>query len=160
MRYSPDWIFSMSCSLIIMRYVDGHIPLESYTNKIATGFEALYDDLTSVKLNYGTEKIMRFLVSFNHDNHLDIAKANLFNEFTFTKKGKKRKLTGMFSDNIKPKKQETTVAENTKSFKAFHFKLRSNPELYADESWDVSQIKNFDKVKTILNSPVDITDSF
>ena len=109
----------MSCSLIFVRYVDGHIPLESYTNKIATGFEALYDDLTSVKLNDGTEEIMRFLASFDHDNHVDIAKANFFNEFTFTKNGKKRKLIGMFSDGIKPKVRETTVAENTRSFKAF-----------------------------------------
>lgn len=160
MRNSPDWIFSMSCSLITIRYVEGYIPLESYTNKIATGFEALYDDLTSIKLHSGTEKILRFLASFNHENHLDIAKAHLFNEFTFKKNGRKRKLRGMFSDNINPKKHETTIAENTKSFKAFYFRLRSNPELYADQSWDVSQIKNFDTVKTILNSPVDITDSF
>jgi hypothetical protein len=143
-----------------MRYVEGHIPLESYTNKIATSFEALYDDLTSVKLIDGTEQIMRFLACFENENHLDIAKANLFNEFTFTKNGRKRKLTGMFSDGINPKKQETTVAENTKSFKAFFFRLRSDPELYPDQSWDFSQIKDFDEVKTILNCPVDFLDSF
>jgi hypothetical protein len=160
MRYSPDWIFSISCSLITMRYVEGHIPLESYTRKISTGFNVLYDDLTNAKLNDGTEQIMRFLASFDHDNHLDVAKANFFNEFTFTRNGKKRKLSGMFSDNINPKKQETSVAENTKSFKAFFFRLRSDPGLYADPSWDVSQIKDFDEVKTILNSQVDIFDSF
>ena len=160
MRYSPDWIFSISCYLIAIRYVEGHLPLESFTKKIATGFEALYDDLTSVKLNDGTEEIMRFLASFDHDNHVDIAKANFFNEFTFTKNGKKRKLIGMFSDGIRPKVRETTVAENTRSFKAFFFRLRSDPKLYPDQSWDISQIKDFDEVKTILNCPVDFLDSF
>ena len=103
---------------------------------------------------------MRFLASFDHENHVDVAKANFFNEFTFTKKGKKRKLTGMFSDGIKSKQRETTVAENTRSFKAFFFRLRSDPELYPDQSWGISQIKDFDEVKTILNCPVDFLDSF
>jgi hypothetical protein len=95
MRYSPGWVFSTSCSVILSRYVEGHLPIESYTNKISIGFNELYDDLTSTKLIEGVEEIMRFLALFEDENYLKIVNAFTFNECTFTQTGKKRKLKGI-----------------------------------------------------------------
>ena len=166
MRYSPDWIFSLACSVITKRYVEGHLPIEAFTKNFAVGFDAYYDDLTSSKLNDGAEEIMRFLASFYGDNDNDqidymlIVKAHIFREINFDKNNKKRKFKGFFYNSMKPKSTETSVAENTKSFKAFFFQQRSNPDVEPDPSWDISKVKDIDDLLLILNGTVAVFDAF
>ena len=96
MRYSPDWVFSLACSVITKRYVEGHLPIEAFTKNFAVGFDAYYDDLTSSKLNDGAEEIMRFLASFYDDDdddddeidHMLIVKTHIFREINFDKNNK------------------------------------------------------------------------
>ena len=166
MRYSPDWIFSLACSVITKRYVEGHVPIEAFTKNFAVGFDAYYDDLTSSKLNDGAEEIMRFLASFYGDNDNDqidymlIVKAHIFREINFDKNNKKRKFKGFFYNSMKPKSTETSVAENTKFFKAFFFQQRSNPDVEPDPSWDISKVKDIDDLLLILNGTVAVFDAF
>lgn len=166
MRYSPDWIFSLACSVITKRYVEGHVPIEAFTKNFAVGFDAYYDDLTSSKLNDGAEEIMRFLASFYGDNDNDqidymlIVKAHIFREINFDKNNKKRKFKGFFYNSMKPKSTETSVAENTKSFKAFFFQQRSKPDVEPDPSWDISKVKDIDDLLLILNGTVAVFDAF
>tara|TARA_B100000780_G_C20954609_1_gene380878 strand:- start:24 stop:524 length:501 start_codon:yes stop_codon:yes gene_type:complete len=166
MRYSPDWIFSLACSVITKRYVEGHLPIEAFTKNFAVGFDAYYDDLTSSKLNDGAEEIMRFLASFYGDNDNDqidymlIVKAHIFREINFDKNNKKRKFKGFFYNSMKPKSTETSVAENTKSFKAFFFQQRSKPDVEPDPSWDISKVKDIDDLLLILNGTVAVFDAF
>ena len=166
MRYSPDWIFSLACSVITKRYVEGHLPIEAFTKNFAVGFDAYYDDLTSSKLNDGAEEIMRFLASFYGDNDNDqidymlIVKAHIFREINFDKNNKKRKFKGFFYNSMKPKSTETSVAENTKSFKAFFFQQRSKPDVEPDPSWDISKVKDIDDLLSILNGTVAVFDAF
>ena len=166
MRYSPDWVFSLACSVITKRYVEGHVPIEAFTKNFAVGFDAYYDDLTSSKLNDGAEEIMRFLASFYGDNDNDqidymlIVKAHIFREINFDKNNKKRKFKGFFYNSMKPKSTETSVAENTKSFKAFFFQQRSKPDVEPDPSWDISKVKDIDNLLLILNGTVAVFDAF
>ena len=166
MRYSPDWVFSLACSVITKRYVEGHVPIEAFTKNFAVGFDAYYDDLTSSKLNDGAEEIMRFLASFYGDNDNDqidymlIVKAHIFREINFDKNNKKRKFKGFFYNSMKPKSTETSVAENTKSFKAFFFQQRSKPDVEPDPSWDISKVKDIDDLLSILNGTVAVFDAF
>ena len=166
MRYSPDWIFSLACSVITKRYVEGHLPIEAFTKNFAVGFDAYYDDLTSSKLNDGAEEIMRFLASFYGDDDNDqidymlIVKAHIFREINFDKNNKKRKFKGFFYNSMKPKSTETSVAENTKSFKAFFFQQRSKPDVEPDPSWDISKVKDIDDLLSILNGTVAVFDAF
>lgn len=166
MRYSPDWIFSLACSVITKRYVEGHVPIEAFTKNFAVGFDAYYDDLTSSKLNDGAEEIMRFLASFYGDDDNDqidymlIVKAHIFREINFDKNNKKRKFKGFFYNSMKPKSTETSVAENTKSFKAFFFQQRSKPDVEPDPSWDISKVKDIDDLLSILNGTVAVFDAF
>ena len=166
MRYSPDWVFSLACSVITKRYVEGHVPIEAFTKNFAVGFDAYYDDLTSSKLNDGAEEIMRFLSSFYGDNDNDqidymlIVKAHIFREINFDKNNKKRKFKGFFYNSMKPKSTETSVAENTKSFKAFFFQQRSKPDVEPDPSWDISKVKDIDDLLLILNGTVAVFDAF
>ena len=164
MRYSPDWVFSLACSVITKRYVEGHVPIEAFTKNFAVGFDAYYDDLTSSKLNDGAEEIMRFLASFyDDDDQIDymlIVKAHIFREINFDKNNKKRKFKGFFYNSMKPKSTETSVAENTKSFKAFFFQQRSKPDVEPDPSWDISKVKDIDDLLLILNGTVAVFDAF
>ena len=167
MRYSPDWVFSLACSVITKRYVEGHVPIEAFTKNFAVGFNAYYDDLTSTKLNDGAEEIMRFLASFYDDDddedeidYMLIVKAHIFKEINFDKNNKKRKFKGFFYNSMKPKSTETSVAENTKSFKAFFFQQRSNPDMEPDPSWDISKVKDIDDLLLILNGTVAVFDAF
>ena len=167
MRYSPDWVFSLACSVITKRYVEGHLPIEAFTKNFAVGFDAYYDDLTSSKLNDGAEEIMRFLASFHNDDndndqidYMLIVKAHIFREINFDKNNKKRKFKGFFYNSMKPKSTETSVAENTKSFKAFFFQQRSKPDVEPDPSWDISKVKDIDDLLSILNGTVAVFDAF
>jgi hypothetical protein len=171
MRYSPDWVFSLACSVITKRYVEGHLPIEAFTKNFAVGFDAYYDDLTSSKLNDGAEEIMRFLASFYDDDddddddddeidHMLIVKTHIFREINFDKNNKKRKFKGFFYNSMKPKSTETSVAENTKSFKAFFFQQRSKPDVVPDPSWDISKVKDIDDLLLILNGTVAVFDAF
>ena len=159
MNYSPDWVLSLACSVITKRYVLDHVPIQSFTNVFSNRLETMYDDLTGSKLRAGVEEQMRFLAGFNDDHHMEIVKAHIFNVITYVKPGKKRKFKGVFSDEMKPKKTETSIATNSKSFKAFFFQLRSDPKLAPEDSWDLLQVKDIDSLIKVFNSPVLVIDA-
>ena len=159
MNFSPDWILSLACSVITKRYVLEHVPIESFTNVFSKSLEPMYGDLTGAKLRAGVEEEMRFLATLGDDNHTEIVNAHIFNVVTYVKPGKKRTLKGIFSNEMKPKGTETSIAANNKSFKAFVFQLRSDPKLEPESSWDLSQVKDMDSLITIFNSPALVFDA-
>ena len=106
MKYAPAWVLSVACSVITKRYVEEHVPFQSFINAISGNFETLYDDLTESKLRAGVEMEMRFLASFDHENHMKIVNAHIFNVITYKKPKIKRKLKGIFSDGTKPKRTD------------------------------------------------------
>ena len=159
MKCSPDWILSLACSVITKRYVLEHVPIQSFTNVFSKSLEPMYDDLTGSKLRAGVEKEMRFLATFDDENHIKIVNAHIFNVITYVAPKKKRRIKGIFSDGIKPKKTETSIATNNKSFKAFFFRLRSDPKLEPEWTWDLSQVKGMDSLIMIFNSPILVSDA-
>jgi len=160
MKYAPAWVLSVACSVITKRYVEEHVPFQSFINAFSGNFETLYDDLTESKLRAGVEMEMRFLASFDHENHMKIVNAHIFNVITYKKPKIKRKLKGIFSDGTKPKRSETSIAQNHKAFKAFFFRLRTDPKLEPDDAWNLSQVKGMDGLITIFNEPVHVSDAF
>jgi len=159
MKYSPDWVLSIVCSVITKRYVEANFSIESFTNSFSASFETIYDDLTTSKLRAGVEAEMRFLAPFNDENPMKIVNAHIFNVVTYSKPGKKRKLKGIFSNGISPKWTETSIAENNKSFKVFFFQLRSDPSLKPKETWDLSQVEGIDTLIEIFNKTIHIHDA-
>jgi len=159
MKYSPDWVLSIVCSVITKRYVEANVPIQSFTNTFSASFETIYDDLTTSKLHAGVEAEMRFLAAFNDENPMKIVNAHIFNVITYSKPGKKRKLKGIFSNGISPKWTETSIAKNNKSFKVFFFQLRSDPSLKPEETWDLSQVEDIDTLIEILNKTIHVHDA-
>lgn len=159
MNYSPDWVLSLACSVITKRYILEHVPIQSFTNVFSKALEPMYEDLTGSKLREGVEEEMRFLATLDDDNYIEIVNAHIFNVVTYVKPGKKRNLKGFFSNELKPKVTETSIAASNKSFKAFVFQLRTEPKLKPESSWDLSHVKDMDSLITILNSPALVFDA-
>ena len=160
MNCAPDWILSTTISVLTLRYVDSHIPIDAFVNKFSQQFEGLYDDLTSEKLELGTEKIMRFLATFETNDHLKIVNSHIFHTINFEKIGKKRKLKGIFFNAMSPQRNETKLSEVIRLFQTYTFQLRSNSELAAPTSWQLSDSKGIDNLLTIFTEPVHVMDAF
>ena len=47
MKYSPDWVLNLACSVITKRYVLENVPIESFTNIFSKALEPMYEDLTA-----------------------------------------------------------------------------------------------------------------
>ncbi len=159
MKYSPDWVLNLACSVITKRYVLENVPIESFTNIFSKALEPMYEDLTGSKLREGVEKEMRFLATLDVDDYIEIVNAHIFYTVTYEKPGKKRNINGFFSSALKPKATETSIATNSKSFKAFVFQLRSEPKLKPESSWDLSHVKDMDSLIAIFNSPALVFDA-
>ena len=96
MKYSPDWVLNLACSVITKRYVLENVPIESFTNIFSKALEPMYEDLTGSKLREGVEKEMRFLATLDVDDYIEIVNAHIFYTVTYEKPGKKRNINGFF----------------------------------------------------------------
>lgn len=89
MKYSPDWVLNLACSVITKRYVLENVPIESFTNVFSKALKPMYEDLTGSKLREGVEKEMRFLATLDVDDYIEIVNAHIFYTVTYEKIGKK-----------------------------------------------------------------------
>ena len=159
MGFAPDWVLALTCSVIANRYIGGHIPIEAFSNRLSQNLEAQYVDLTSNKLRETSEELMRFLVTIESDDHPAIFDAFIFNLAHFTASGRKRRIKGMFASALKPVEKETNTAGILKLFRAFVFKLRSDPDLAPNKPWQLDKVKGMDDLSKLLYADVSIEDA-
>ena len=159
MRFAPDWVVALTSSVISNRYIGGHIPIEAFSNRLSQNLEAQYVDLTSNKLRETSEELMRFLVTIESDDHPAIFDAFIFNLAHFTASGRKRRIKGMFASALKPVEKETNTAGILKLFRAFVFKLRSDPDLAPNKPWQLDKVKGMDELSKLLYIDVSIKDA-
>ena len=159
MGFAPDWVLALTCSVIANRYIGGHIPIEAFSNRLSQNLEAQYVDLTSDKLSETSEELMRFLVTIESDDHPAIFDAFIFNLAHFTASGRKRRIKGMFASALKPVEKETNTAGILKLFRAFVFKLRSDPDLAPNKPWQLDKVKGMDELSKLLYADVSIEDA-
>ena len=146
MGFAPDWVLALTCSVIANRYIGGHIPIEAFSNRLSQNLEAQYVDLTSNKLRETSEELMRFLVTIESDDHPAIFDAFIFNLAHFTASGRKRRIKGIFASALEPVEKETNTAGILKLFRAFVFKLRSDPDLAPNKPWQLDKVKGMDEL--------------
>ena len=160
MGFAPSWVLGVTCGIITNRYVIGDLPLQAYTNKFSKGLLETYSDASSDKLMTITEEMMQFLASIEGDTALLINMAYIFNIVNFDENGGKRKMKGLFKSALAATKKETSVDEVLKSFKAFTFTVRSNPNLLAPKGWSITQTADIEWLTEIFDQRVRVTDSF
>ena len=159
MRFAPDWVLALTCSVIANRYIGSHIPIEAFSNKLSQGLEEQYVDLTSDKLSEVSEVLMRFLVTIESDDHPAIFDAFIFSLAHFDASGKKRRIKGMFGSALEATEKETNIGAVLKLFKAFVFKLRSDPDLAPSKPWQLDKVKGMDELSKLLYVDVSIEDA-
>jgi hypothetical protein len=159
MRFAPDWVLALTCSVIANRYIGSHIPIEAFSNKLSQGLEEQYVDLTSDKLSEVSEGLMRFLVTIESDDHPAIFDAFIFSLAHFDASGKKRRIKGMFGSALEATEKETNIGAVLKLFKAFVFKLRSDPDLAPSKPWQLDKVKGMAELSKLLYVDVSIEDA-
>ena len=150
----------MTCGVIINRYLNSELPLQAYTNKFSKGLCSVYADATSDKLMSITEEMMGFLVTLDAKNVSLINNSYIFNRVSFNENGHNRKMKSFFKSALSPQKQNVSIDDEFKYFRAFVFRLRSDRSLIVPKRWKISDVDNIEWLNEIFDQSVGITDSF
>ncbi len=150
--YAPKWVLNMVCGAIAQRFVEGNLPLEAYANKMSAELSKHYSDCSSEKLRSTAEEMLFFLAEIEDDNAIDYCKSFIYNSALFDSANHPRKLKGIFFDPLGSSRELTTSKSIIFAFRAFVFRLRSDPQYAAPSEWllaDVTELKTLNDIITV-----------
>lgn len=159
MAYMPDWVFGASCAVISRRYVTGMLPVDAYTNSFSQTLSGYYSDASADRLMAGVEGILRFLTEIEDADVEFLCNSFIYNRVCFDENGNPRKIKGLFRSALAPAKQRTGVDATIKSFRAFVFRLRANPDLRVPPGWEIDTVPDIDWLGVMFKQKVEITDA-
>ena len=159
MKYAPDWVLHAVCSTIARRFVEGNLPIEAYASRMSKNLKSLYSDCNSEKLYTASEGMLYFLAELEEEETIDYCDTFIYNSVTFEKSGRARKMRGLFYDPLTPVKIETKSQNIITSFRAFVFRLRSDPALTEPPGWKIDTIKELKVLSDTLKVVVTFSDS-
>ena len=138
-RFMPEWVLGFTCAYISLRFVNGTMPLQAFTNKYSKSLSEKYADASSKKLIGISQDMLYFLATFESSNHMAIVESYMFNSLNFTQRGKKRKIKTLFGSALDAQKQVTTHEASIRRFKNFVFQLRADSRYKAPAGWNLRE---------------------
>jgi hypothetical protein len=159
-RFMPEWVLGFTCAYISLRFVNGTIPLQAFTNKYSKSLSEKYADASSKKLIGISQDMLYFLATFESSNHMAIVESYMFNSLNFTKRGRKRKIKTLFGSALDAKEQATTHQASVRRFKNFVFQLRSNDKYNAPEGWNLREEQGIEWLQDIYEQNIRPIDGF
>jgi hypothetical protein len=159
MLYAPDWVLSVVCAKIAVRYVLGDLPIEAFANRMSRDLTKKYPDCKPEKL-YGTaEDMLFFLAEIEDEDALDHCYRFVYNSVMFDQSGRRRRMKGLFFDPLSPVKAPTSSKEILSKFRVFTFRSRAGTSLCAPEGWSVRNINELKVLADILEVHVSFEDA-
>ena len=158
--YCPGWILAVLCNEVSRRYVLSELPISAFAKKFSEKAIDHYEDLQAPKLEAGAEAIIRFLGEVEEVDIETVCSSFTYNTICFERDGSPRKQKGFLikKDAIAPSKIEANHEDVIKLFRAFVFRLRSNPNLKTPSGWEISSVEDFEWLGTIVNQDVSFLD--
>jgi len=150
--YAPRWVLNIVCASIAQRFVEGNLPLDAYANRMATELEKHYSDCSPEKLSSAAEAMLFFLAEIEDDNAITYCKSFIYDSALFDFANHPRKLKGLFFNPLASRRELTTSKAILYAFRAFVFRLRSDPQLLAPPEWmltDVAELKVLNDITTV-----------
>ena len=159
-RFMPEWVLGFTCAYISLRFVNGTIPLQAFTNKYSKSLLEKYADASSKKLTGISQDMLYFLATFESSNHMAIVESYMFNSLNFTQRGKKRKIKTLFGSALDAQKQATTHQTSIRRFKNFVFQLRADIRYNAPQGWNLREEQGIEWLQDIYEQNIRPLDGF
>jgi hypothetical protein len=159
-RFMPEWVLGFTCAYISLRFVNGTIPLQAFTNKYSKSLSEKYADASSKKLIGISQDMLYFLATFESSNHMAIVESYMFNSLNFTQRGKKRKIKTLFGSALDAQKQATTQQASIRRFKNFVFQLRADIRYNAPQGWNLREEQGIEWLQDIYEQNIRPIDGF
>ena len=159
-RFMPEWVLGFTCAYISLRFVNGTMPLQAFTNKYSKSLSEKYADASSKKLIGISQDMLYFLATFESSNHMTIVESYMFNSLNFTQRGKKRKIKTLFGSALDAQKQVTTHEASIRRFKNFVFQLRADSSYNAPKGWNLREEQGINWLLDIYDQNIRPMDGF
>ena len=159
-RFMPEWVLGFTCAYISLRFVNGTMPLQAFTNKYSKSLSEKYADASSKKLIGISQDMLYFLATFESSNHMAIVESYMFNSLNFTQRGKKRKIKTLFGSALDAQKQVTTHEASIRRFKNFVFQLRADIRYKAPAGWNLREEQGIEWLQDIYEQNIRPIDGF
>ena len=159
-RFMPEWVLGFTCAYISLRFVNGTMPLQAFTNKYSKSLSEKYADASSKKLIGISQDMLYFLATFESSNHMAIVESYMFNSLNFTQRGKKRKIKTLFGSALDAQKQVTTHEASIRRFKNFVFQLRADSRYKAPAGWNLREEQGIEWLQNIYEQNIRPIDGF
>ena len=159
-RFMPEWVLGFTCAYISLRFVNGTMPLQAFTNKYSKSLSEKYADASSKKLIGISQDMLYFLATFESSNHMTIVESYMFNSLNFTQRGKKRKIKTLFGSALDAQKQVTTHEASIRRFKNFVFQLRADSRFKAPTGWNLREEQGIEWLQDIYEQNIRPIDGF
>ena len=159
-RFMPEWVLGFTCAYISLRFVNGTMPLQAFTNKYSKSLSEKYADASSKKLIGISQDMLYFLATFESSNHMTIVESYMFNSLNFTQRGRKRKIKTLFGSALDAQKQVTTHEASIRRFKNFVFQLRADSRYKAPAGWNLREEQGIEWLQDIYEQNIRPIDGF
>ena len=159
-RFMPEWVLGFTCAYISLRFVNGTMPLQAFTNKYSKSLSEKYADASSKKLIGISQDMLYFLATFESSNHMAIVESYMFNSLNFTQRGRKRKIKTLFGSALDAQKQVTTHEASIRRFKNFVFQLRADSRYKAPTGWNLREEQGIEWLQDIYEQNIRPIDGF
>ena len=160
--YCPDWIFNLSCGMIATEFISKNTTLPALSHKYVDAISKEYEKIEPVLLEETAEQYILML------NELEVGEASLSYltgfccyKINFVNPKTKRKLTGLFSKELKgTASPEYNINNAKKAFKAYIFAMRSGQMELAPPGWTIENNIEIELLKDVASKDVGIESLF
>jgi hypothetical protein len=145
-----------------MDFLNGSCSLESICQKYSHGLSTHYESMSPLVIQSTAEEKLRILSDIEAaEKAVVILNAFIYRRFKFHPDNRRRRLTGLFTNEFAGSKSHTEEQkELCKGFKAFIFSIRSNIFNYAPASWSIIEEPEAIWLGELIAEPSSVFDSF
>ena len=149
-QYCPEWIYDCFVSQSVSDAIQFDTPIISPCKKFSEGLSELYEEVSVEEMLRASELVIEFL----HENRVNTDSTDLLSNFAFyrfyyTSKARKRKLSGILSDDHGTRTRNYTSGQTIKNLKAYYYEKRSDVHLAGSPGWSLTTQVELPKLREI-----------
>ena len=159
--YCPAWMYDIASARVAFEFLHSEMPLESFAAKYSQGFSVNYSDVPEESLLGAAQGMLEFLAEIEAGENAALLLSNFtYYRLYFSGVAMPRKMKPMFGsieDSQKQKEYSEQLA--IKAFRAYIFRLRSNPEDAAPSGWKLEDDEHIVAFGDLVRKQVSILDA-
>ena len=159
--YCPAWMYDIASARVAFEFLHSEMPLESFAAKYSQGFSVNYSDVPEESLLGAAQGMLEFLAEIEAGENAALMLSNFtYYRLYFSGVAMPRKMKPMFGSIEDAQKQkEYSEQLAIKAFRAYIFRLRSNPEDAAPSGWKLEDDEHIVAFGDLVRKQVSILDA-